>query len=164
MLWKTPFVLRKRAGDPDRTGPAAHAGSPVTGILINLHFMALPSFATVNAPNPTTRALREPPLLNIAGERDEVLAQGLWITCARRLCGQELVEARPIILLAVTAALSRKECERAAAVIKAAVTEVLARWKRVRLLPPELSLPYACPIPIHIAYVLPPGGSYIYYN
>ena len=39
--------------------------------------MALPSFATINAPNPTTRALREPPLFDIAGERDEVLAQGV---------------------------------------------------------------------------------------
>ena len=55
---------------------------------------------------------------------DEVQAQGVWITRARRLRGQELVEVWPSIRLAVTAALSRKECERAAA-----VTRVLAKRK-----------------------------------
>ena len=60
---------------------------------------------------------------------DEVLAQGVWITRARRPRGQELIEVRPSIRLAVTAALSRKECDRAAAVIKAAVTKVLAKRK-----------------------------------
>jgi serine palmitoyltransferase len=83
-----------------------------------------------------TPAPREPPSFDIAGEErvlqdivDEVLSQGVWITRARRLRGQELVEARPSIRLAVTAGLSRKECERAAGVIKAAVTKVLAKRK-----------------------------------
>ena len=56
---------------------------------------------------------------------DEVLAQGMWITRARRLCGQDLVESRPSIRFAKMAALSRKEGERAAGVMKAAVTKVL---------------------------------------
>jgi serine palmitoyltransferase len=43
---------------------------------------------------------------------DEVLAQGVWITCTHRLRGQELVEAQPSIHLAVTTALSRKKYER----------------------------------------------------
>ncbi|KAI0251514.1 serine palmitoyltransferase [Lactifluus subvellereus] len=60
---------------------------------------------------------------------DEALAQGVWITRARRLRGQEVVEARPSIRLAVTAALSRKECERAAGVIKAAAVKVLGKRK-----------------------------------
>jgi hypothetical protein len=51
------------------------------------------------------------------------------ITPARRLRGQELLESRPSIRLAVTAALSRKECERAAGVIKAAVAKVLKKRK-----------------------------------
>ena len=58
-----------------------------------------------------------------------MLAQGVWITRARRLRGQELVELRPGIRLVVTAVLSRKECERAAGVIKAAVTKVLMKRK-----------------------------------
>ncbi|KAH9018459.1 hypothetical protein EDB84DRAFT_647926 [Lactarius hengduanensis] len=54
---------------------------------------------------------------------DEAPAQGLWTTRTRRLRGNELVEARPSTRLAVTAALSRKECERAADVIKAVVVK-----------------------------------------
>lgn len=38
---------------------------------------------------------------------DEALAQGVWITCARRLRGQDLIEARPSIRPAISAALSR---------------------------------------------------------
>ena len=60
---------------------------------------------------------------------DEVLAQGVWVARARRLRAQELVEPRPSIRLAVTAALSRKGCERAAGVITAAVTKVFAKRK-----------------------------------
>jgi serine palmitoyltransferase len=50
---------------------------------------------------------------------DEVLAE-------RRLRGYELIEARASIRFSVTAALSCKQCERAAGIIKAAVTNVLA--------------------------------------
>ena len=60
---------------------------------------------------------------------DEALAQGIWIIRARRLRGQELVDTRPSIRLAVTAALSRQECERAAGVIKGTVTKVPVRHK-----------------------------------
>ena len=112
----------------------SHAASPI--IHIHLRSPAPSSAATLKAPNPTTPAPREPPSFDIAGEErvlqdivDEVLAQGVWITRARRLRGQELVEVRPSIRLAVTAALSRKECERAAAVIKVAATKVLAKRK-----------------------------------
>ena len=112
----------------------SHAASPI--IHIHLRSPAPSSSATLKAPNPSTPAPREPPSFDIAGEErvlqdivDEVLVQGVWITRARRLRGQELVEVRPSIRLAVTAALSRKECERAAAVIKAAATKVLAKRK-----------------------------------
>lgn len=37
---------------------------------------------------------------------EEVLGQDMWVTHARRLRRRELVEARPIIHLAVTATLS----------------------------------------------------------
>jgi serine palmitoyltransferase len=79
---------------------------------------------------------RDAPLFDITGEErflqdimDEVLAQGVWIARARRLRGQQLVESWPSIRLAVTAALSRKECERAAVVVKATVTKVLTKRK-----------------------------------
>ena len=91
--------------------------------------------AAANAPNPATAASRDVPSFDIAGEEhlfqdivDEVLAKGVWMTRARRLRGQGLVESRPSIR-AVTAALSRKEYERVAGVIKAAVTKVLTERK-----------------------------------
>ena len=85
---------------------------------------------------PTTPAPREAPSFDIAGEErllqgimDKVLTQGVWVTCACRLRGQELVEIWPSIRLAVMAALSCQECERAAGAIKAAITKVLAKCK-----------------------------------
>ena len=112
----------------------SHAASPI--IYIHLRSATPSASASAKVPNPATPAPRETPSFDIAGEErllqdivDEVLAQGVWITRARRLRGQEPVETRPSIRLAVTAALSRKECERAAGVIKAAVTKVLVKRK-----------------------------------
>ena len=96
-----------------------------------------PSASTSTNPvNPAAHAPCDALSFDIASEDrllqdmvDEVLGQGVWITPARRLRRQELVEARPSIRLAVTAALSRKECERAAGVIKAVVAKVLVKRK-----------------------------------
>ena len=86
----------------------------------------------------------------------------MWIAPARRLRGQELVEVRPSIRLAVAAALSRKECERAASVIKTATTKVLTKRKRVRLEPsPYDTFALSYPIPVHIACA---PVDHIYYN
>ena len=111
----------------------SHAASPI----IHIHLRtATPSLSVPapKSPSPATAASRDAPSFDILGEErvlqdivDEVLAQGMWITRARRLRGQELVESRLSIRLAVTAALSRKECERATGVIKAAVTKVLTK-------------------------------------
>ena len=85
----------------------------------------MPWSATVKAPS-----------FDIAGEgcllqdiMGEARAQEVWITQARRLRGQELVETRSSTRLAVTAALARKEYERAAGVIMAAVATVLTKRK-----------------------------------
>ncbi|THH06253.1 hypothetical protein EW145_g4213 [Phellinidium pouzarii] len=58
---------------------------------------------------------------------EEALVQGVMLTRAKRLHGQELSEPRPSIRIAVTAALSKKDCEKAAAVIKAALVKVLGK-------------------------------------
>ena len=86
--------------------------------------------AAAQAPNPTTAASHDTPSFDITGEEgllqdivDKVLAQGVWITRARRLRGQELVKSRLNIRFDIMAVLSRKECERAARVIKVAVTK-----------------------------------------
>ncbi|KAH9060278.1 serine palmitoyltransferase [Lactarius vividus] len=113
----------------------SHADSPI--IYIHLRSAATLSASTSassNPPNTVTFPPREVPSFDIEAEErllrdivDEALAQGVWITRARRLHGQQLVEARPSIRLAVTSALSRRECRRAADVIKAAVVKVLTK-------------------------------------
>ena len=101
----------------------SHTASQIIHIQLR---SAMPSAsASVKPVNPATLAPRDGVSFDIAGNERvlqdivaEVLAQGVWIT-----------RARPSIRLAVTAALSRKECERAAGVIKAAVAKVLVKRK-----------------------------------
>ncbi|KAG8987993.1 serine palmitoyltransferase component [Tulasnella sp. 427] len=58
---------------------------------------------------------------------EDALAQGVMITRAKRLRGQEPWEPRASLKLVATAALTRKECEKAAGVIKASLIKVLSR-------------------------------------
>ncbi|KZO99097.1 serine palmitoyltransferase [Calocera viscosa TUFC12733] len=58
---------------------------------------------------------------------DEALAQGVLISRVKRLRGQEASEPRPSIKLAVSAGLTRKEVEKAAGIIRAALLKVLGR-------------------------------------
>jgi serine palmitoyltransferase len=115
----------------------SHPASP----LIHLH-LATPlgdvptPLGALPAPTPAQIAPAGPPPFDIAAEdaalqaiADECIAQGVLVVRAQRLRGQEMVEARPSLRLAVSAALSRKECERAALVIKAACAKVLAKRK-----------------------------------
>ena len=60
---------------------------------------------------------------------EECLAQGVWVTRAKRLKGQEMVERKPSIRLAISAALTKKEVEKAAGVVKAACAKVLGKRK-----------------------------------
>ena len=58
---------------------------------------------------------------------EETLAQGVIVTRAKRLKGQEIMETRPSIRLAITSALSKKETEKAVGVFKAALVKVLGK-------------------------------------
>jgi serine palmitoyltransferase len=58
---------------------------------------------------------------------DDALVQGILITRAKRLRGQEMSEARPSIRLAISSALTKKECEKAANTIKASLIKVLGK-------------------------------------
>ena len=115
----------------------SHAASPITHIRRVLHFgtIIICDQCDPEGPEPIEPLYHASHRqycrrgVRAAGYFDEVLAEGVWVTRARRLRRQELVEVRPCIRLAVTAVLSRKECERAAAVINAAVTKVLAKRK-----------------------------------
>lgn len=62
---------------------------------------------------------------------EEALAQGVLITRAKRLRGQEVVEPRPAIKLAISAALSKKDIEKAAMAIKSSFAKVLSRKKKI---------------------------------
>jgi len=121
----------------------SHLASPIIHIHVRtpsathlLPIAAATTSASAKPSNPASAAPRDAPSFDIAVEErllqdivDEALAQGVWITRARRLRGQEAIEPRPSIRLAVSAALTRKECERAAGVVKAAVVKVLAKRK-----------------------------------
>lgn len=58
---------------------------------------------------------------------DDVLSQGVLITRAKRLRGQEMSEARPSIRLAISSAFTKKECEKAATAIKTSLVKVLGK-------------------------------------
>jgi serine palmitoyltransferase len=110
----------------------SHAASPI----IHIYLRGQPSAGAAATTGSKSSSNSAPLAFDIALEErllqdvvDEALTQGVWITRARRLRGQEVVEARPSIRLAVTAALSRKECERAAGVVKAAAVKVLTKRK-----------------------------------
>ena len=122
----------------------SHPASPIIHIHVrtppatHLSPLAVPAASAISTKlsNPANPAPRDATAFDVETEGrllqdivDEALAQGVWITRARRLTGQEVVEPRPSIRLAVTAALSRKECERAAGVVKAAAVKVLAKRK-----------------------------------
>lgn len=120
----------------------SHPASPMIHLQVRLpaptHLLpsASPalSAASTKPSNPASPQPREPEQFDGELEErilqdivDEALAQGVMITRAKRLKGQELVEVRPSIRLAVTAALSRKDCEKAASVVKAAFVKLVGR-------------------------------------
>ncbi|KAI9438133.1 hypothetical protein H4582DRAFT_235472 [Lactarius indigo] len=112
----------------------SHPTSPI--VHVHLRSVAKPSAsASARPPIPTTPAPRSAPSFDITGEEsllqdmDIVYEVGVWTVRAPRLRGQELIAVHPIIQLAITTMLLHKECKRAASVINAAVTKVLAKRK-----------------------------------
>ncbi|EJF56701.1 serine palmitoyltransferase [Dichomitus squalens LYAD-421 SS1] len=120
----------------------SHPASAVIHLQIRWPTLQVPSAMTAtpssssksSRSNPLLVKPRDPPQFNVELEErllqevvDEALAQGVLITRAKRLRGQELIEVRPSVRLAVTAALSRKDCEKAAAVVKAAFVKVVGK-------------------------------------
>ncbi|KAF8961402.1 serine palmitoyltransferase [Flammula alnicola] len=58
---------------------------------------------------------------------EEALTQGVLVTRAKRLKGQEIVEPRPSIRLALSSALTKKETEKAVGVLKTVLVKVLGK-------------------------------------
>ncbi|EJU01455.1 serine palmitoyltransferase [Dacryopinax primogenitus] len=116
----------------------SHPASPL------IHIYVRNSPATLEVPNgiarktnkskPNSLVPADPDVFDIESEErllqdvvDEALAQGVLISRVKRLRGQEALEPRPSIKIAVTAGLSRKETEKAAGVIRAALLKVLGK-------------------------------------
>lgn len=101
-------------------------GSPLSG---GLH----PSSASLMSPTKHAKDLAASDFDLELEERllqevvDECLQGGVMVTKAKRLRGQEREEARPCLKLALTAALTKKETEKAVGVVKAALVKVLGR-------------------------------------
>lgn len=125
----------------------SHPASPTIHLYVRLpsptHLLptAMPSPAMSSTSgklsNPLSPHPRDPEVFDADLEEkilqdvvDEALAQGVMVTRAKRLRGQELTEVRPSIRLAVTSALSKKDCEKAASVVKAAFIKVVGRHRR----------------------------------
>jgi serine palmitoyltransferase len=84
--------------------------------------------------NPASVHPRNPQVFDIEAEEkllqevvDDVLAQGILTTRAKRLRGQEMSEAQPSIRLAISSAFTKKECEKAATAIKTSLVKVLGK-------------------------------------
>ncbi|KAL6302281.1 serine palmitoyltransferase [Sparassis latifolia] len=115
----------------------SHPASPIIHINVRSAVPAHPPTtpSTPSKPsNPMSAQSRDTPQPDIDLEErllqeivEECLVQGVMVTRAHRLRGQELTEARPSVRLALTSALPRKECEKAAQVIKAACVKVLGK-------------------------------------
>ncbi|KAI0342460.1 serine palmitoyltransferase [Trametopsis cervina] len=119
----------------------SHPASPMIHLQVRLpsptHLLptASPAMSSSNKPsNPASPIPREPEQFDGDLEEqilqdivDEALAQGVMVTRAKRLKGQELTQVRPSVRLALTAALSKKDCEKAANVVKAAFIKVVGK-------------------------------------
>lgn len=60
---------------------------------------------------------------------EECLAGGVMVTKAKRLRGQEKEEARPTLKIAMSAALTKRETEKAVGIVRTALIKVLKRRK-----------------------------------
>ena len=58
---------------------------------------------------------------------DDALGNGVFITRGKHLRGQEMIDGRATIRIAATAALSKKDVEKALGIIKGSIARVLAR-------------------------------------
>ncbi|KAF8332647.1 serine palmitoyltransferase [Cantharellus anzutake] len=93
-----------------------------------------PKIALERVSNPASLAPREPHYFDIPTEEkllqdvvDECLSQGVLVTRAKRLRGQESLDPRPSLKICATAALSKKDTEKAANVLKNALSKVIGK-------------------------------------
>ncbi|KAG8710392.1 serine palmitoyltransferase component [Ceratobasidium sp. 395] len=118
----------------------SHPASPVIHFTLksqtssSLHPSAAEHLSTTTKSNPSQLILPNAPVFDIPTEEstlqqivDECLAQGVLVTRARRLRGQEAAEPRPSVKIVCSAALAKKDVEKAAGVVKGVVTKVAGK-------------------------------------
>lgn len=96
-----------------------HRASPI----IHFYLRNSPQHLTATPPSPNHEA-EERVLQDIV---DDALANGVLITRGKHLRSQEMIDPRPTIRIAATAALSKKDVEKATGIVKASIARVLAR-------------------------------------
>ena len=96
-----------------------HRASP----MIHFCLRSSPQYLAV-APSEPEHEVEEWILQDIV---DDALANGVFVTRGKHLRGQEMIDSRPTIRIAATAALSKKDVEKAAGIVKASIARVLAR-------------------------------------
>ncbi|KIK96087.1 hypothetical protein PAXRUDRAFT_826362 [Paxillus rubicundulus Ve08.2h10] len=96
-----------------------HRASPI----IHFCLRSMPQTLTVTPPTPDHDA-EERTLQDIV---DDALENGVFITRGKHLRNQEMIDSRPTIRIAATAALSKKDVEKAAGIVKASIVRVLGK-------------------------------------
>ncbi|GAA5917275.1 hypothetical protein JCM5296_004841 [Sporobolomyces johnsonii] len=110
---------------PGAIVPGGGAGGISTSVAAGVHGQdaaAMAAMEAESAQQEQERLLQE--IVDVCGEN------GVLLTTTKRTWAQELVEHRPSIRICVSAALTRKEVEKAGAVIKSAVGKVLGKGKK----------------------------------
>ncbi|KAH8980692.1 serine palmitoyltransferase [Lactarius akahatsu] len=115
----------------------SHATSPIIHIYLrSAATLSASTSVSAKPPKPATPAPRDAPSFDIAGEErllqdivDEALAQGCGSRAHGGCAGRSSSRRARAFGSPSSAALSRKECERAASVIKAAVVKMLTKRK-----------------------------------
>lgn len=112
-------VIRSALEKTDGIAVLGHRASPI------IHF-CLRNVPQLLSPTPSVpdHEVDERILQDIV---DDALANGVFITRGKHLRGQEMIDAPPTIRIAATAALSKKDVEKAMGIIKGSIARVLAR-------------------------------------
>ncbi|GAB5586791.1 serine palmitoyltransferase component [Umbelopsis nana] len=95
-----------------------------------LHIRAKPTFLKLHLKGEETEISREDEERLLQDVVDECAYQGVLITRAKYVIEQEKNCPRPSIKIHATTGLTKKETEKAAGVVKAAITKVFGKWRR----------------------------------
>ncbi|KAG2185030.1 hypothetical protein INT43_000943 [Umbelopsis isabellina] len=119
-------TLKHKALDPlvEFSSPDIDSPAPF------FHIRVKPTFLKLHLKDDETAVPREDEERLLQDVVDECAYQGVLITRAKYVAEQEKICPRPSIRIHATTGLTKKETEKAAGVVKAAITKVLGKWRR----------------------------------